>query len=360
MRARNIIIVITINFFILTPAFSQSIDSYNFVSRYLSATLTEKEEQSLQHKETYQYHKAEVLKDWKATNKKILDGVTIFENSEIDSLSKDSHILFYPFSGPDLLYADKFFPNQDKIIMVGLEPIGSPLEIKQNSLPHYLKALRHALFYPNQIGFYRTLSMEKDFKDPLLNGTLHHLLYYIGRLGYTIVDIRTFTLMPNGKLKPSDYDGCNVIGMKYKKTGSNKIKKLLYFSTDLSNKGIKSSNYALIKYLKNNSDYNVLLKSASYLLPRPYFSIILNEIIDNAELIVQDDTGVPYRTINTPQWDVSLYGDYTKTIALFKNYFQKDLAQAMLQQSKGKLPFGIGYNLHHGECIMMVAKKNED
>jgi hypothetical protein len=60
-------------------------------------------------------------------------------------------------------------------------------------------------------------------------------------------------------------------------------------------------------------------------------------------MIVQDDTGVPYRDFNPSQWQVRLYGNYLPPIDIFKQFYQPDLANAYAHSSPQALPFGIGY-----------------
>ena len=53
-----------------------------------------------------------------------------------------------------------------------------------------------------------------------------------------------------------------------------------------------------------------LIKSASYLLHDAQFSKTRAMVLDSADVLVQDDTGIPYRFINQSPWQVKLYGKY--------------------------------------------------
>jgi hypothetical protein len=56
--------------------------------------------------------------------------------------------LFYPFSGPDILHAQTFFPEADKYVMIGLEPVGSLPEFKKeetDSLDAYYNKVNTSL-----------------------------------------------------------------------------------------------------------------------------------------------------------------------------------------------------------------------
>ena len=45
--------------------------------------------------------------------------------------NQNAKVIFYPFSGPDYLTAHAFFPNADKYVMLGLEPVGKLPELKK-------------------------------------------------------------------------------------------------------------------------------------------------------------------------------------------------------------------------------------
>jgi hypothetical protein len=50
-------------------------------------------------------------------------------------------------------------------------------------------------------------------------------------------------------------------------------------------------------------------------------------------------------------------GEYTKTIGLFSNYFQKDMRAEYEAKKPAKLPFTIGYNAEFGECNLQLGTK---
>jgi hypothetical protein len=97
-----------------------------------------------------------------------------------------------------------------------------------------------------------------------------------------------------------------------------------------------------------------LIKSASYLLHKPYFSTIRNLILSKTSWIVEDDSGIPYRYFDRA-WDVRLYGKYSDPIPLFKNWKQPDLKEAFSSRKDIQpLGFAIGYR-HPGESDLLVA-----
>src|ERR1700752_3742704 len=70
-------------------------------------------------------------KRWMAYDSTRLTLLRNFRTNEISKVVKKQSTLFYPFSGPDILYAQTFFPDADKYVMIGLEPVGSFPQFKE-------------------------------------------------------------------------------------------------------------------------------------------------------------------------------------------------------------------------------------
>ena len=102
----------------------------------------------------------------------------------------------------------------------------------------------------------------------------------------------------------------------------------------------------------------VLLKSASYLLHDSQFSNTRAMLLEAADVVVQDDTGIPYRFISQSPWQVKLYGRYHKPIRPMRYGFQKDLEAAYnLRQDQVPLPFPFGYYWRGQQSGLIVAHR---
>jgi len=88
---------------------------------------------------------------------------------------------------------------------------------------------------------------------------------------------------------------------------------------------------------------------------KPYFSRIRNLILQKSSIIVQDDSGIPFRFFKSDQWNITLYGVYEGPIDLFKNHFEPDLAAAYRHRA-APLPFRFGYTTHSN--LLRAIKKN--
>ncbi|MDR1982239.1 MAG: hypothetical protein LBQ08_00350, partial [Holosporaceae bacterium] len=63
--------------------------------------------------------------EWKNLSEVSLSKIEDWSNTNIVPHLKNSETLFYPFGGPDIAYALKFFPGMQNYILIGLEPIGN-------------------------------------------------------------------------------------------------------------------------------------------------------------------------------------------------------------------------------------------
>jgi hypothetical protein len=229
--------------------------------------------------------------------------------------------VFYMFSGPDFLYADAFFPGARNYVLVGTEPVGSAPDVTKLALGDALYHLEGSLNSVLNYSFFQTKQMRADFSATQLNGTIPVLMIFLARSGKTVLNVTP--VQPHG-VRIDFNDGS-----------------LYYFSVDLSNGSVERS--GLFDFCRKLGRGDSLLKSASYLPHEPGFSTICNFLLAQSDIIVEDDSGIPYSAFNPAQWQVRLYGNYQPPIDIFKQYFQPDLANAFAHSSPQALPFGIGY-----------------
>lgn len=314
--------------------------------------------------QVYQAHQSRVKTDWDELDTKILSKMRNWIKNEQLTNKEDSFTVFYPFGGPDYLFADIFYPFSHRFIMGGLEHCGSVADLTKMSnsqLQLFFSTIRNSIYVPNKVGFFKTNNMKTDLKSTFLNGVVHILLFYIAKTGYVISDLETIYVNAQGKLlteKPKTANPDDIIDgirIKYFNPDDKIEKEVIYFSFDLSDGNVeKHKNF--LTFLDQYGEKNILLKSASYLLHKPYFSLIRDNALTHARKVIQDDTGFPYRYFNNDNWNVQLYGTYSKTIALFSNMYQKDYRAEFVSGKKVKpIDFKIGYNTMHGECNFLYA-----
>jgi hypothetical protein len=133
---------------------------------------------------------------------------------------------------------------------------------------------------------------------------------------------------------------------------------LTYFSLNLQDSSLKRKP-GTVQYLSGLPKPATLVKSASYLMHKKYFSTIREVILSRSVAIVEDDSGIPYRFFDKSVWDVRLYGRYTKPIQMFDAWFQEDLKSAFTadEAKVEALEFGIGYKYRPKTSTLILARR---
>lgn len=316
---------------------------------------------------TWINYASENAKKWDVLDSRIGSKIRKWVGSAQLELKDEPGTLFYPFAGGDFYYPDLFFPNQDTIIMIGLEPCGgifNPNKENTDTVAKYFKVLQHSMFFPHQLGFFRTLSMKDDFNNHLLNGTVHTVLFYMSKSGYDIHYIKFFDVDDKGN--PIHETDAQKAGNKrykayrigYSRNGQGLIRELVYFSQDASDGGL-TQQPGIMAYLNKTHRVVTFYKAASYLMQYDRFSAVRNYAISKSSRILQDDSGIPYKFLLSHGYEVTLFGKYTHTLGMFKQEFQKDMKEAYAKDSASPLPFLIGYTAPDGECNLQHAIKKK-
>jgi hypothetical protein len=128
-------------------------------------------------------------------------------------------------------------------------------------------------------------------------------------------------------------------------------KTLYYFSTDLSNSGVRSSGF--LKFCATLAPGNSLIKSASYLLHSGNFSTVRDFILVNSATIIQDDSGIPLAYYNSKYWRFFPFGHYAGPISEFPSRYQQSYAE--LFRHAQPMDFGIGYRWRSHESNLLLA-----
>jgi hypothetical protein len=272
--------------------------------------------------------------------------------------------VFYPFSGPDFLNANIFYPDAEHYIMIGLEPIGSIPDICNmvpDSVNSYLNKVNNSLKDIFKRSYFITSAMDKDLRKTKVNGTIPLLSLFIKRTGHHIVSIKRIGVdsVGNCQLLDSIKNKKNIVqGIKVEFIASSKkkVRSVSYFRTDISDKGL-TKNEGFKIYLSGLPQSNTYLKAASYLMHANNFKIIRNLIFDISSTILQDDSGIAYRYFEKSKWDIRLYGKYVKPKTEFSYISEPDLEKAYKSTVYRPLTYSIGYNWRAGNSNMLYAIK---
>ena len=302
---------------------------------------------------------------------RILRELRAFAAAELGDAYRDTTAVFYPFASFDFLHVYHLYPEANRYVLFGLEPEGHAPDLKGLSPERRALNLANVQQSLNDIlplSFSMTNDMKVELKNIEYDGTAPLLLAFLARTGMEVLGVEHVKITPQGTVAPSDKgvvqnpnDGV-VTGIRVRfraQGGAGRVREVLYFSQDASDNGLKERP-EFVAYLTALAPARGFVKSASYLMHKDYFSKSRSALLSTVTLLVQDDSGVPFRFFTPTTWKLQGYGAYgpaTRPIALFSNWYQNDLADFYQSTPIRPLPFGIGYRYQEGSSNWLIARK---
>ena len=286
---------------------------------------------------------------------------------ELKELQETCTKLIYPFSGPDVLYPEIFFPQTSEVYMIGLEPVGSvPVykELTDIQLDTIFEKYKRSINEVIKLSFFMTKKMKIELTNQDIDGTTPIIMLFLVREGKEILKIEPVVIDDNGDIlaKKSFNDTKHFknrgVRFYYHNKGSDELRQITYFSTNLADGTLSGNKPMLAFFEKMDGNIASYVKSASYLMHKTAFSTIRNTLLNKSIYHLQDDSGIPYRFIDSKKWDIQLYGSYVKPIKLFEKCIEEDLVLAYKDSTAKikKLNFRIGYA---PQSNLLLAKKKK-
>src|SRR5580692_2747870 len=275
------------------------------------------------------------------------------------TLTAPKPTMFYMFSGPDFLYADAFYPKATTYVLSALEPPGSVpdlTKVPRGGVDAALANVEHSLGSILSFSFFITKKMKVDLHEGQINGAMPLLYVFLARSGKTIKNVSTVALDDKGTAYfANENPGANATrGLRIVFAGSDGVEKTLYyFSTDLSDSGVRSSGF--LKFCATLAPGSSLLKSASYLLHSGSFSTVRDFLLANSATIIQDDSGIPLGNYNAKKWHFFPFGHYAGPIGEFPGRYQQSYAE--LFRRAQPMDFGIGYRWRTYDSNLLLSVK---
>lgn len=304
---------------------------------------------------TWNAHQTKLNNLWKDFTWRHETPIRTWASAQTRDLQASSS-LFYPFSGPDFLFAHTFFPHADTIVLCGLEPC-EPLppvsQLSASEIEGGLDGLVTSINTVMQFSFFITKDMRKDLVSTRFRGVLPLILTFMARTGHSIESIDLVKLDGNGNAVLA---GAGHTGALIRAVGPDGgMKRVFYFRQDLSNDGL-SPGGPFLRFVSSLGSPPAFAKSASYLMHEQGFDVIRDYLLTRTRGIVQDPSGVPYRNLLARGWDVRLFGNYQGTLDMFASHQQPDLIQAYQAGSGQPIDFGIGYLFNSERTCLMVGR----
>jgi len=311
----------------------------------------------------WQTHRKTLAPRWDRLQRTRLSVIESWRNEVLQAEVDRCRTLLYPFSGPDFLNAYLMFPRCDTYVLFGLEPPGEVpalegMDAKETAA--LLEEVRTALGDILARNYFVTRKMSEQLRTPRLTGTVPIMLTAMGLLDLRVAAIEPFDLAqvsgphPSGRVDPARR--AKGVKLTFFRPPAGKPQTLYYFALNVTD-GALRANPEFLPFLEQFAPSMTFIKSASYLLHAKEFTRIRQTLLDASELVVQDDTGIPYAILVDRKFDIQLFGVYAPPIKDFPNALQEDLFAAYQQEGNvAALPFSFGYHWQKGRSGLIVAR----
>jgi hypothetical protein len=306
---------------------------------------------------SWQSHAASFNNSWRQLESQRLSKIRSWSAANIKD--RAGAPMYYMFSGPDFLYANAFYPEASTYILSGLEPVGRVPVINDHTR-RALGNLRQSMASSISLSFFITKNMKHQLRETALSGTLPILMVYIARAGKTVDGVELVSLSPEGTVSPFERNAPQrgVQGAKITFHSPGKPKQTLYyFSTDVSDSGVKNSGF--LKFVESFGRGDALFKAASYLPHSGNFSQVREFILDHADHVVQDDSGIPVAYFKRDEWKFQPFGRYLGPIAIFPGRHQNQLAELYNRGQAKPIDWGMGYRWRTNESNVLLAARKD-
>src|SRR5437660_1434485 len=224
-----------------------------------------------------------------------------------------------------------------------------------STLYHIERSLSSILSF----SFFITKLMRSDLHAGQVSGTLPILYVFLARSGKTIRGVSLIALddkgaayFANENAGPNATRGVRILFA----ASDGQERTLYYFSTDLSNSGVRSAGF--LKFCGTLAPGNSLIKSASYLLHSGNFTTVRDFLLANSATIIQDDSGIPLGSYDPKKWRFFPFGRYAGPIAEFPGRYQQSYAE--LFRRAQPIDFGIGYRWRSHESNLLLSVRLPD
>jgi hypothetical protein len=315
--------------------------------------------------DTFKEHQQWMTSKWAQVRGR-LQTMETWRSHEIKIPGAQKKTLLYPFSGPDFLNAYTLFPDHGRYVFFSLERPGTMPDLESVTPVQFTKLLqdvRSAFHDILERNYFITSYMTKQLTTPWIRGTVPVMSIMMALMNRRIVRIEPLDLFPE---LTQDYDApdakrppvmMRAVRIEFANPGVSGTQQLYYVALDATDKALEF--YPdFLSWASQYKPATVLLKSASYLLHDNQFSKTRAMLLDAADVVVQDDTGIPYRYLSQNPWQVKLYGRYSRPIRPMKYGYQKDLEEAYSsRQEQVPLPFPFGYHWRGQKSGLIVAHR---
>ena len=315
--------------------------------------------------DSFKEHQQWMTSNWNQVRGRI-QTIETWRTQEIRLSGTQKKNLLYPFSGPDFLNAYTFFPEHNRYVFFSLERPGNLPDLESVTAVQFAKLLqdvRSAFRDIFERNYFITSYMTKQLTTPWIRGTVPVMVTMMALMNRRIVRIEPLDLFPDLTQAYDMPDAkqprvrLRAVRIEFANPTVPGTQQLYYVSLDATDKALEFYP-EFLTWIGQYRPATVLLKSASYLLHDQQFAKTRAMLLDAADVVVQDDTGIPYRYISQDPWQTKLYGRYNRPIKPMTYGYQKDLETAYNSRPEQiPLPFPFGYHWRGQQSGLIVAHR---
>ena len=315
--------------------------------------------------DAWKEHQKWMISQWSQVRGRLAT-MEAWREREVKVTGEQRKTLLYPFSGPDFLNAYTLFPSHGRYIFFSLERPGSLPDMESVTSTQFIKILndvRSAFRDIFERNYFITSYMTKQLTTPWVRGTVPVMATMMALMNRRIVRIEPIDLFPE-LARIYDAPDSNRprlllrgVRIDFANPAMPGTQQLYYFSLDAADRALEYYP-EFIPWVGQHKPATALIKSASYLLHDGQFAKTRSMLLESTDLVVQDDTGIPYRFLSQTPWHVKLYGKYHKPIRPMEYAYQKDLEAAFsANPDQPDLPFPFGYHWRGKQSVLILARR---
>jgi len=154
--------------------------------------------------------------------------------------------------------------------------------------------------------FFITREMDRQFRGQVtMDFSCPFWSYWSARATRSwAIDMSVETKPARSSSRAPDYKAPGVFGNKaveidFRTDDDQSLHKLIYFSVNLSGRTAEDQR-PFLSFLSRLKGVATFFKATSYMVHKPEFSIIREQVLARSALILQDDSGIPYHWFSAP------------------------------------------------------------
>lgn len=328
----------------------------------------------------YQKHRQAMDRFWKRVQEESVDRMRIWRRNRIP-VDQETRPALYPLSGADFVNLHTMFPRARGYLMFALEKPGfppDPLKLKSWQIAPRLASLRRVIASIASRNYFYSRSMRDEMREDDLSGITPALMVFASRLGLQVQDVRRIGLDADGFLHELNRKGTfgdgrrpvvRGVRIRIRAPGDSQSRSLVYLQIRVARDTLYL-NHPVGKFLWQFSDINTMLKSAVYLLHWERYAGLRNFLLLESNVVVQDDSGIPFRFFTGGGWNIRLFGDYVtyrmKIGGLGQIRLQADLLARYKKERRDiePVPFRFGYGALRRDAgrstLMLLTRRRGD